>query len=151
AFGVSWSAFVIFIVVIGGIGTIEGPILGTLLFFALRELLADYGTWYLIVLGLVAVLAMLACPSGAGWRSASTSTSFSFRWSAPFPRHSPGFAGAMRSWGCSKWAVEAPFGALAKSALGRTHHPPDGRLERPDLQGDALDLVGEQPMTACVV
>ncbi len=37
AFGVSWSAFVIFIVVIGGIGTIEGPILGTLLFFALRR------------------------------------------------------------------------------------------------------------------
>ena len=30
AFGVNWSAFIIFIVVIGGIGTIEGPIIGTL-------------------------------------------------------------------------------------------------------------------------
>ena len=40
----------------------------------------------------------------------------------------PGFAGAMRSWGCSKRAVEVPFDDLAKSALGRTHHPPDGRL-----------------------
>jgi len=68
AFGVSWTAFVIFIVVIGGIGTIEGPIVGTLLFFALREALADYGAWYLIVLGLVAVITMLACPQGLwGW------------------------------------------------------------------------------------
>jgi branched-chain amino acid transport system permease protein len=64
AFGVHWSAFVIFIVVIGGIGTIEGPIAGTLLFFALRELLADYGAWYLITLGLVAVVTMLVFPRG---------------------------------------------------------------------------------------
>jgi branched-chain amino acid transport system permease protein len=68
AFGVSWSAFIIFIVVIGGIGTLEGPIVGTLLFFALRELLADRGAWYLIALGAVAVLAMLVCPQGIwGW------------------------------------------------------------------------------------
>ena len=44
AFSVNdWTAFVIFIVVIGGIGTIEGPILGTALFFALRGLAADWG------------------------------------------------------------------------------------------------------------
>ena len=68
AFGVSWSAFIIFIVVIGGIGTIEGPIVGTILFFALREGLADHGAWYLIALGLVAVATMLACPQGLwGW------------------------------------------------------------------------------------
>jgi len=64
AFGVSWTAFVIFIVVIGGIGTIEGPIVGTLLFFVLRETLADFGTWYLIVLGLVAVVVMVRFPRG---------------------------------------------------------------------------------------
>ncbi len=64
AFGVSWTAFVIFIVVIGGIGTIEGPIIGTLLFFVLRETLADFGTWYLIVLGLVAVVVMVRFPRG---------------------------------------------------------------------------------------
>ena len=45
----------IFIVVIGGIGTLEGPILGTAIFFALRWLLADYGTWYWLVMGAVAV------------------------------------------------------------------------------------------------
>lgn len=65
AFSVNdWTAFVIFIVVIGGIGTLEGPILGTLLFFALRETLADYGTIYLIALGVVAIVVMLKAPKG---------------------------------------------------------------------------------------
>ncbi|WP_170518734.1 branched-chain amino acid ABC transporter permease [Ruegeria atlantica] len=65
AFSVNdWTAFVIFIVVIGGIGTIEGPIIGTLVFFALRETLADLGTTYLIVLGVVAIVVMLKAPKG---------------------------------------------------------------------------------------
>ncbi|MEM1265617.1 MAG: branched-chain amino acid ABC transporter permease [Pseudomonadota bacterium] len=65
AFSVNdWTAFVIFIVVIGGIGTLEGPIIGTLIFFALRETLADLGTVYLMVLGLVAILVMLKAPMG---------------------------------------------------------------------------------------
>ncbi|MFD0979438.1 branched-chain amino acid ABC transporter permease [Tropicimonas aquimaris] len=65
AFSVNdWTAFVIFIVVIGGIGTVEGPIIGTLIFFALRETLADLGTVYLIVLGLVAIVVMLKAPRG---------------------------------------------------------------------------------------
>jgi branched-chain amino acid transport system permease protein len=65
AFSVNdWTAFVIFIVVIGGIGTIEGPIIGTLIFFALRETLADLGTIYLIVLGIVAIVVMLKAPKG---------------------------------------------------------------------------------------
>ncbi|HZB92450.1 MAG TPA: branched-chain amino acid ABC transporter permease [Stellaceae bacterium] len=59
-----WTANVIFIVVIGGIGSIEGPILGTMIFFALRALLADYGAWYLITLGAIAVLVMLLAPQG---------------------------------------------------------------------------------------
>ncbi len=65
AFSVNdWTAFVIFIVVIGGIGTLEGPIIGTLIFFALRETLADFGTIYLMVLGLVAIVVMLKAPKG---------------------------------------------------------------------------------------
>lgn len=64
AFSVNWTADMIFIVVIGGIGTIEGPILGTAVFFVLRELLADYGVWYLVTLGSVAVLVMLFTPGG---------------------------------------------------------------------------------------
>ncbi|MFK7752109.1 MAG: branched-chain amino acid ABC transporter permease [Sedimentitalea sp.] len=65
AFSVNdWTAFVIFIVVIGGIGTLEGPIIGTLLFFALRETLADLGSLYLMVLGGVAIVIMLKAPKG---------------------------------------------------------------------------------------
>lgn len=64
AFSLDWTATMFFAVIIGGIGTIEGPIVGTLVFFLLRELLADYGSWYLIVLGSVAVVFMLWIPRG---------------------------------------------------------------------------------------
>jgi branched-chain amino acid transport system permease protein len=65
AFSVNdWTAFVIFIAVIGGIGRVEGPIVGTLLFFLLRQFLADLGTIYLIMLGLVAIIVMLKAPKG---------------------------------------------------------------------------------------
>lgn len=59
-----WTAFVIFIVVIGGIGTIEGPIIGTVVYFLLREFLADYGTTYLLLLGTLAIVVMLVAPKG---------------------------------------------------------------------------------------
>jgi branched-chain amino acid transport system permease protein len=65
AFSVNdWTAFVIFITVIGGIGRIEGPILGTIVFFALRQTLADQGTLYLLMLGAVAIVVMLKAPKG---------------------------------------------------------------------------------------
>ncbi|CTQ55966.1 leucine/isoleucine/valine transporter permease subunit [Roseibium album] len=65
AFNVNdWTAFVIFIVVIGGIGTLEGPIIGVIVFFLLRETLADLGTTYLLILGLVAIVVMLKAPKG---------------------------------------------------------------------------------------
>jgi branched-chain amino acid transport system permease protein len=55
-YGVQWSAYMIFVVLIGGIGTLEGPILGTIVFFTLQQTLASYGGWYLIIVGSVAVL-----------------------------------------------------------------------------------------------
>jgi branched-chain amino acid transport system permease protein len=65
AFSVNdWTAFVIFITVIGGIGRIEGPIIGTLIFFVLRQTLAELGTIYLMMLGLVAIMIMLMAPKG---------------------------------------------------------------------------------------
>ena len=59
-----WTVVVIFMVVIGGIGTLEGPIVGMLIYFGLRELLADYGVWYLILLGVTAVAIMLKAQEG---------------------------------------------------------------------------------------
>ena len=55
-FSVQWSAEMIFVTIIGGIGTIEGPIVGTILFFALQQTLSSHGAWYLIILGLVAIV-----------------------------------------------------------------------------------------------
>jgi branched-chain amino acid transport system permease protein len=65
AFSVNdWTAAVIFITVIGGIGRVEGPIIGTLIYFALRQTLADLGTIYLMILGGIAIAVMLVAPKG---------------------------------------------------------------------------------------
>ncbi|MDO9031928.1 MAG: branched-chain amino acid ABC transporter permease [Hydrogenophaga sp.] len=64
AFSMEWTSLMFFAVVIGGIGTLEGPILGALVYFALREWLSDQGSWYLIVLGLLTVAVVLWAPGG---------------------------------------------------------------------------------------
>jgi branched-chain amino acid transport system permease protein len=65
AFSVNdWTAFVIFITVIGGIGRIEGPIVGTIVFFIMRQTLADLGSLYLLIMGAVAIVVMLWAPKG---------------------------------------------------------------------------------------
>ena len=65
AFSVNdWTAYVIFIAVIGGIGRVEGPIVGTVVFFLLRQTLADLGSLYLLMMGAVAIGVMLWAPRG---------------------------------------------------------------------------------------
>jgi branched-chain amino acid transport system permease protein len=59
-----WTAYVIFMVVIGGIGTIEGPVIGAVIFYLMQRYLADYGASYLIVLGALAIVVMLFAPRG---------------------------------------------------------------------------------------
>ena len=59
-----WTIYVIFIVVIGGIGSLEGPFIGAAVFFLLRQFLADYGTWYLILLGAISIVVILVEPRG---------------------------------------------------------------------------------------
>ena len=61
---IDWTAYVIFIVVIGGIGTMEGPIIGVVIFYLLQYYLAALGSWYLILLGALAILLMLFAPTG---------------------------------------------------------------------------------------
>lgn len=67
-----WTIFVIFVVVIGGIGSLEGPIIGTVVFFLLREYLSSFGTWYLIILGVVSIATIFIEPRGLWglWRRA---------------------------------------------------------------------------------
>ena len=63
-FSVQWTAEMAFATIIGGIGTIEGPIIGTAIFIVLQQTLQSYNAWYLIVLGLVAIVAALFAPRG---------------------------------------------------------------------------------------
>lgn len=63
-FSVSYSAFMIFMVLIGGIGTIEGPIFGALIYYFMDLYFSQLGLWYLVVLGLLAILATLFLPKG---------------------------------------------------------------------------------------
>jgi branched-chain amino acid transport system permease protein len=64
AFNINWTAYLIFIVVIGGIGTIEGPIIGTIIFYTLQETTSKYGEWYFIALGLLAIVVTVWSPRG---------------------------------------------------------------------------------------
>jgi branched-chain amino acid transport system permease protein len=59
-----WTVNVIFITVIGGIGRVEGPLIGTVIYFVLREYLSDLASAYLIILGVVAIVIMIRAPTG---------------------------------------------------------------------------------------
>jgi branched-chain amino acid transport system permease protein len=61
---IDWTVYIIFIVVIGGIGSFEGPIIGTLIFFGLREYLAEIGVWHFILLGTLSIAVILVEPRG---------------------------------------------------------------------------------------
>jgi branched-chain amino acid transport system permease protein len=54
----------IFCAVIGGIGTLEGPVLGAIVFFLLQDRLADSGTLYLVGLGALAITIAAFLPAG---------------------------------------------------------------------------------------
>ena len=63
-FSVQWTAEMAFAVIIGGIGTIEGPIIGTIVYLVLQQTLQSYNAWYLIILGLVAIVITLFARRG---------------------------------------------------------------------------------------
>ena len=63
-FGNSWTVAVVFIVIIGGIGTMAGPILGSVVYILLSEVLAAYPGWANIILGFIAILVILFLPDG---------------------------------------------------------------------------------------
>jgi branched-chain amino acid transport system permease protein len=70
AFSIQYSVYMLFMVLIGGIGTIEGPIIGAILLFALQEWLSADGAWYLVIVGGLAVGATLIASRGI-WGLAS--------------------------------------------------------------------------------
>lgn len=63
-YSVNYAVFMIFMVVIGGLGSIEGPIIGAALFWTLEQFLKDFGSVYLIGFGLLAIVMVLFAPGG---------------------------------------------------------------------------------------
>ncbi len=61
---VQWTAPIIFIVVIGGFGTIEGPIVGALLYWWFKDRFIDHDTWYSTSIGVIALIVALALQRG---------------------------------------------------------------------------------------
>jgi branched-chain amino acid transport system permease protein len=67
-FSVQWTAYMIFMVLVGGLGTFEGPILGAVIFFAIEVWFGQTGVWYLVGLGAAALSFALFLPRGIwGW------------------------------------------------------------------------------------
>lgn len=64
AFDANWMVVMLFIVIIGGVGTIEGPIIGTAIYFLLRAWFSGTGNLYLMLLGAAAVVTMLFASKG---------------------------------------------------------------------------------------
>jgi len=54
----------IFISIIGGVRTIEGPIIGSVIFYVLWKTIGDLGTWYFVILGVIAIVVTIWSPQG---------------------------------------------------------------------------------------
>ena len=63
-FSIGWTISMVFIVIIGGSGTIEGPIVGSIIYVFLQEFLAHYPGWSNIILGILAIVIILFMPEG---------------------------------------------------------------------------------------
>jgi branched-chain amino acid transport system permease protein len=69
-----WTAYMIFMALVGGLGTFEGAILGATIFFAIETWFGDMGVWYLVGLGATALIFALLFPRGIwGWVEDRTS------------------------------------------------------------------------------
>ena len=64
AFGIGWTVNLLFIVIIGGIGTLEGPVIGALIFVILQQFLSEYVGYNLIMLGAITILVIFFAPKG---------------------------------------------------------------------------------------
>jgi len=64
AFAIDWTVCMVFIVIIGGMGTIEGPVIGAAVFIFIRQYLYNFPGISMIILGAVAVAIILLMPKG---------------------------------------------------------------------------------------
>ena len=63
-FNPQWASVCVFIVMVGGIGSIEGPIIGALIYFIADRFFSQYGATYMVVLGVITVVIALYARGG---------------------------------------------------------------------------------------
>jgi branched-chain amino acid transport system permease protein len=63
-FSVDYSALMIFMVLVGGLGTFDGPIIGGIVLYVIQQQMGDNGVWYFVLLGSVAIAFALLLPRG---------------------------------------------------------------------------------------
>jgi len=76
-FSVNYSAYMIFMVLVGGLGTFEGPIIGAIIFYVIKKEFGNDGTWYLVGLGATAIAFALLLPRGL-WGTLESRTGLRF-------------------------------------------------------------------------
>lgn len=64
AFGMDWTVSMVFVVIIGGIGTMEGPIIGAIIYVLLRQYLYSFPGFSMLILGIVAIIIIIVAPKG---------------------------------------------------------------------------------------
>jgi len=64
AFGIGWTVKLLFVVIIGGIGTVGGPIVGAVIFVLLQQFLSEYVGYNLIILGGITIAVIFFAPRG---------------------------------------------------------------------------------------
>jgi branched-chain amino acid transport system permease protein len=64
AFGINWTVFMLFMVLVGGLGSYLGPVVGAVLLFLLQEIFGDFGAWYLAGVGVLAIVFAIFAPTG---------------------------------------------------------------------------------------
>ena len=63
-FDISWTISAVFIVIIGGSGTVTGPMAGAVVYVLLHEYLANYPGWSNLILGVLTIGMILFFPRG---------------------------------------------------------------------------------------
>ena len=63
-FGIDWTVSIVFIAIIGGVGTFAGPIVGSVIYVLLYEFLSKYPGTSNIILGIIAIVVIVVMPDG---------------------------------------------------------------------------------------
>ena len=64
AFSMDWTIVMVFIVIIGGLGTIEGPIVGAFIYVIINRILYNFPGYTNLILGIIAIVIIIIAPKG---------------------------------------------------------------------------------------